>query len=297
MNSTIQVFLDYIRVEKGLANNTLLAYGRDLAKFAVFVAGRGRALSQVERDDVVDFLAELYRLGHSQPTVTRHLITLRNFFQFATTEGLVAANPTEGVELPQMRRNLPRFLSREEVESLLAQPNVSTPLGARDAAMIELLYSAGLRASELLGLRLGDVQPEMGWVRCIGKGDRERLIPATKPALAAVERYLCEARPKLLNGSASPFLFVNRFGGHMSRVGLWKILAGYGRRAGIKLSPHRLRHSFAKSLLDGGADLRSIQMMLGHADISTTQLYTWVSVARLKEVFGRCHPRAKEVEK
>ncbi len=292
MESAIRAFLSYVRVEKGLSENTILAYGRDLAKFAAFAAPR--ALKEIQRDEIVDFLAGLYRRGLDSRSVARHLVTLRNFFRFAVAEGLLREDPTLNLESPKTRRRLPSFLSLEEVERLMAQPDAGTLLGLRDKAMLELLYGTGLRASELLGLRTADLQLEVGCLRCIGKGDKDRLVPVGKTALAAVEQYLREARPRLLKGRSSPVLFVNRFGGKMSRVGFWKILSDYGRRARIrvKLSPHKLRHSFATHLLERGADLRSVQLMLGHADISTTQIYTHVVQERLKQVYKAHHPRA-----
>jgi integrase/recombinase XerD len=294
LEAAVHSFLSYIRVEKGLAQNTLAAYGRDLGKFAAFAAARKRALKQVSRDDVVDFLGHLYRHKLDSRSVARHLVTLRNFFRFALAENLVQEDPTLNLESPKGWKKLPAFFSIEEVDRLLAQPDPSTPLGLRDKAMLEMLYSTGLRVSELSTLRVGDVQMEMGFVRCTGKGDKERLVPLGKQALGAVRTYLRQARPKLLRGGPAPFLFLNRFGGRISRVSLWKILAAYGRRAGLrrKLSPHKLRHSFATHLLERGADLRSVQLMLGHADIATTQIYTHVVQERLKHIYKAHHPRA-----
>ena len=294
MEPTIQAFLNHARVEKGLADNTLAAYRRDLEKFAAFCAKENLRLQTVTRDDVVDFLGSLYRAKLDSRSVARHQVTLRNFFKYALTEKLVKEDPTLNLDSPKGWKRLPTFLSLDEVEKLLAQPDIATPLGLRDKAMLELLYSTGLRVSELTAVRTGDVQMEMGYVRCIGKGDKERVVPVGKQALAILRQYLREARPALLRRGASPYLFVNRLGGRMSRVGFWKLLAAYGRRAGLrrKLSPHKLRHSFATHLLERGADLRSVQMMLGHADISTTQIYTHVVQERLKSIYKAHHPRA-----
>ena len=298
MESVIRAFLNYLRVEKGLAQNTVSAYTLDLAKFASLAEKRGLGLSELGRDDVVDFLASLYRRKLDSRTVARHLVTLRNFFRFALTEGMVATDPTLHMESPKVRKSLPGFLRPEEVNRLLEQPDLRTPLGVRDKAMLELLYSTGLRVSELVNLRVGDLEMRMGCLRCIGKGNKERLVPVGRKALAAVEQYLSEARPQLLRrrrqGPAVPFLLVNRLGGKLSRVGVWKILVGYGRRAGLRarLTPHKLRHSFATHLLERGADLRSVQLMLGHADISTTQIYTHVLEERLKHIYKAHHPRA-----
>lgn len=298
MESTIRTFLNYLKVEKGLAPNTVIAYGRDLAKFAAFAEKRGRALRAIQRDDIVDFLAGLYRQKLDSRSVARHQVTLRNFFRFALTEELIEIDPTLNLESPKVRRSLPGFLRLEEVDKLLEQPDLSTPLGIRDRAILEVLYSTGLRVTELVNLRVGDLEMRMGCVRCIGKGDKERLVPIGRKALAAVEQYLTESRPVLLRARrqepAMPYLFVNRLGNKLSRVGVWKILVGYGRRAGLRtrLTPHKLRHSFATHLLEGGADLRSVQLMLGHADISTTQIYTHVVEERLKHIYKAHHPRA-----
>jgi len=228
-------------------------------------------------------------------TVARHLVTLRNFFRFAQIQDLIPEDPSVNLESPKVRRSLPGYLRLEEVERVLSQPDVKTPLGLRDRAMLEVLYSTGLRVSELTGLRVTDLDAKVGCVRCIGKGDKERIVPVGKKALAIVEKYLRDARPKLLGKVAgNPTLFVNRRGAQLSRVGVWKILSAYGRQAGMRmaLTPHMLRHSFATHLLERGADLRSVQLMLGHADISTTQIYTHVVEERLKQIYKAHHPRA-----
>lgn len=294
MDSQSHAFLSYCRVEKGLAENTIAAYGRDLKKLLEYAEKRGRSLQQFRRDDVVDFLTTLYRRKLDSRSVARHLVTMRNFFRFALVEGLIKEDPTLNIESPKFRMSLPSYLSVEEVDRLLAQPDAKTARGLRDKAMLELLYSTGLRVSELTGLRVGDLNMEMGCLRCVGKGDKERLVPVGRTALAVVQEYLSLARPKLLHGKASPFLFLNQQGGKLGRIGVWRNLAAYGRRAGlrIKLSPHKLRHSFATHLLERGADLRSVQMMLGHADIATTQIYTHVAQERLKQVYKQHHPRA-----
>ena len=293
--ATISSFLTHVRVEKGLSSNTVAAYRRDLAKFNEFAQKRKLSLEAVTRDDLVDFLAGLYRQKLESKTVARHLVTLRNFFRFAQIQELIAKDPSVNLESPKIRRSLPGYLRLEEVERLLVQPDAKTPLGLRDRAMLEVLYSAGLRVSELVGLRVTDLDTKVGCVRCIGKGDKERIVPVGKKALGMVEKYLRDARPKLLGKAAgSPTLFVNRRGGALSRVGVWKILSSYGRRAGLRvaLTPHMLRHSFATHLLERGADLRSVQLMLGHADISTTQIYTHVVEERLKQIYKAHHPRA-----
>jgi integrase/recombinase XerD len=294
VEATVHAYLSYLRVEKGLAQNTLAAYGRDMKKFAAFCGQRRQKLAQVRRDDVVDFLGTLYRSKLDSRSVARHLVTVRSFYRYAQTEKLVKEDPTLNLESPKGWKRLPSFLSIEEVDRLLAQPDGGTAKGLRDKAMLELLYSTGLRVSELVGVRTADLQLDMGYVRCIGKGDKERVVPVGKQALATLRGYLREARPQLLRRGPSPYLFVNRFGSRMSRIGFWKNLAAYGRRAGLRrrLSPHKLRHSFATHLLERGADLRSVQMMLGHADIATTQIYTHVVRERLKSIYKAHHPRA-----
>ncbi len=295
ITATISSFLTHVRVEKGLSSNTVSAYRRDLVKFAEFARKRKLSLEGVSRDDLVDFLAALYRQNLDSKSVARHLVTLRNFFRFAQIQEHIAEDPSVNLESPKIRRSLPGYLRLEEVERLLNQPDVKTPLGLRDRAMLEVLYSTGLRVSELIGLRVSDLDTRVGNVRCIGKGDKERIVPVGKKALTIVEKYLRDARPRLLGKApGSPALFVNRRGAPLSRVGVWKILSAYGRRAGMRvaLTPHMLRHSFATHLLERGADLRSVQLMLGHADISTTQIYTHVVEERLKQIYKAHHPRA-----
>jgi len=293
--AAISSFLTHAKVEKGLSPNTVSAYRRDLMKFCEFAQKRKRTLEAASRDDLVDFLAGLYRQHLESKSVARHLVSLRNFFRFAQIQELISADPTINLESPKIRRSLPGYLRLEEVEKLLAQPDAKTPLGSRDRAMLEVLYSTGLRVSELVGLRVSDLDTKVGCVRCIGKGDKERIVPIGKKALGMVERYLGDARPKMLGKFAgSPTLFVNRRGKPLSRVGVWKILSAYGRRAGLRvaLTPHMLRHRFATHLMERGADLRSVQLMLGHADISTTQIYTHVVEERLKQIYKAHHPRA-----
>jgi integrase/recombinase XerD len=295
--AAISSFLTHVQVEKGLAVNTLSAYRRDLAKFEDFAKKRKLALAAVKRDDLVDFLASLYRQKLESKTVARHLVTLRNFFRHAQVEELITEDPTEHLESPKIRRSLPGYLRLEEVEKLLELPDQTTPLGLRDRAMLEVLYSTGLRVSELTSLRVMDLDTKVGCVRCIGKGDKERIVPVGRKALAIVEKYLRHGRIALIGttrGTAGAFLFVNRRGGRISRVGVWKIFSSYGRKAGLRvpLTPHMLRHSFATHLLERGADLRSVQLMLGHSDISTTQIYTHVVEERLKQIYKAHHPRA-----
>ncbi len=297
ISAVISSYLMHVRVEKGLSVNTISAYKRDLQKFDEFARKRKLVLETVGRDDLVDFLAGLYRLKLESRTVARQLVTLRNFFRFAQIQDLIPEDPSINLESPKIRRHLPGYLRLEEVEKLLEQPDSGTPMGLRDRAMLEVLYSTGLRVSELIGLRVSDLDSKVGCVRCIGKGDKERIVPVGKKALSMVDKYLREGRPFLLRNAkitTGPALFVNRRGVALSRVGVWKILSAYGRRAGLRiaLTPHMLRHSFATHLLERGADLRSVQLMLGHADISTTQIYTHVVEERLKQIYKAHHPRA-----
>jgi integrase/recombinase XerD len=293
MEAQIRTFLNALRVEKGLSANTIQAYRRDASKFAEFAAKRGQALKDVQRSDIVDFLASLYKRGLDSRSVARHLVTIRNFFRFALIEGYIVDDPAATVESPKFRQSLPEFLSLEEVNLVLRQPDRGSVVGLRDQAMIELLYSCGLRVSELCTLRVSDVQMEEGCLRCIGKGNKERLVPVGREALKVVREYLRRSRPELLREASSPFLFLNQRGRRLDRIAFWKILGDYGRKAGLRkvLTPHMLRHSFATHLLDRGADLRSVQMMLGHSDISTTQIYTHVVEERLKQVYKSHHPR------
>jgi len=294
LEAHVRTFLNAVRVEKGLAENTIKAYRRDLQKFALFARQRKLSTEHVERTDIVDFLGTLYRKGLDSRSVARHLVTLRNFFRFALLEGYVEQDPSATIESPKFRRSLPDFLNVEEVDRLLCQPDMSSVTGLRDRAMIELMYSCGLRVSELCGLCVSDLQQEEGCLRCVGKGHKERLVPVGREALKVVERYLNDSRPKLLGDRTSPYLFLGQTGNMVDRVAYWQRLRDYGRRAGIRksLTPHMLRHSFATHLLDRGADLRSVQIMLGHSDISTTQIYTHVVEERLKQVYKAHHPRA-----
>ncbi len=283
-----QSFLDYCRIEKGLSVNTIEAYGRDLAKLASFC---GPVLP--DGDGLRRYVDSLYRAGLGSRSIARHLTTLRNFYAFLLREGKVANDPTASVSLPRQWRNLPKFLNVTEVDQLLEATGAERPTRLRDRAMLELLYASGLRVSELCQLQSSDLNHELGVVRVVGKGNRQRLVPVGRPALAAVSTYLEEGRPRLLRGRSSRYLFVTARGGPMTRQGFWKLVAGYGKKAGLfRLSPHAVRHSFATHLLERGADLRSVQAMLGHADISTTQIYTHVVRSRLRKTFDEHHPRA-----
>jgi integrase/recombinase XerD len=290
----LNAFLDYARVEKGLASNSIASYRRDLLKFTAFLRHQSVGLESATRDDIRNFLAELGRKGLTARSRARHLVSVRNFFRFLLKDGRVRSDAAAEIDLPQVGQSLPRHLAEAEVDALLAQPDSSTAIGLRDKAMLELLYATGLRVSELVNLRWEDFDLNLGILRCVGKGSKERLIPVGKSALKAVEAHVRSGRPALLKECAMSFLFLNHRGGRLSRVGFWKILAQYGRDAGITtpLTPHLVRHSFATHLLERGADLRSIQLMLGHSDISTTQIYTHVMKERLRQVYRTHHPRA-----
>lgn len=294
MEANVRAFVNSLRVEKGLSENTIHAYRRDMLKFMAFVTERGLKTADIERSHVVEFLASLYHKGLDSRSVARHLVTIRHFFRFALMEEWIAEDPAATVQSPKFRQSLPEFLSLAEVDRLLEQPDTSTVVGLRDRAMIELMYSCGLRVSELCGLRIGDLRMEDGCLRCIGKGDKERLVPVGKRALAIVAKYLRDSRPKLVREGSTPHLFLNQKGAMVNRIAYWKMLGIYGRKAALRkaVTPHMLRHSFATHLLDRGADLRSVQMMLGHADIATTQIYTHVVAERLKQVYKAHHPRA-----
>ncbi len=294
LEADVRTFLSYLRVEKGLSDNTIQSYRRDMLKFVGFLEKQNLDTAKIQRQDVVNFLAMLYKRRLDSRSVARHLVTIRHFFRFALLEGFVKEDPAATIESPKFRQSLPYFLSVEEVERLLKQPDISSPIGLRDKAIIELMYSTGIRVSELAGIRVGDLQLDAGCLRCIGKGNKERLVPVGKKALAVVEAYLKKSRPELLRDNASAHLFLNQRGRAMDRITIWKMMGRYGRKAALRkpLKPHTLRHSFATHLLDRGADLRSVQMMLGHSDISTTQIYTHVVEERLKQVYKAHHPRA-----
>ncbi len=292
--SLVASFLNYIRVEKRLSANTAAAYERDLRRYATFLQKNGTALETASRADVQRYMSALYAAGLDGRSIARHLVTLRGFYKQLSADGLVKADPTLNLESPRIWKNLPRFLTGEEVEKLLASPDATTPEGMRDRAMLEFLYATGLRVSELVALRTGDLRPDLGYVQVTGKGNKQRLVPVGRLALAAVSDYQRCARPRLLGRRVSSYLFVSRRGTRLTRQAFWKNISALGRRAGITqpIKPHLLRHSFATHLLAGGADLRSVQQMLGHADIATTQIYTHVVPERLKQIHKQHHPRA-----
>ncbi|KJE28566.1 site-specific tyrosine recombinase XerD [Geobacillus thermoleovorans] len=298
MEYELKDFLHYLTVERNLAHNTIVSYERDLKKYVRYLrqVEQLQAWGEVERLHILHFLKFLSEQGQSARTVARHLASIRSFHQFLLREKIAAQDPTVHIETPQFERTLPKVLSVEEVEALLAAPQVSTPFGLRDKAMLELLYATGMRVSELVQLNLSDVHLTMGFVRCYGKGRKERIVPIGRMAIEALTRYLEHGRPQLVNPRrrAAEALFLNHYGQRLTRQGFWKILKRLAKEAGIEkeLTPHTLRHSFATHLLENGADLRAVQELLGHADISTTQIYTHVTKTRLKDVYKQYHPRA-----
>ena len=289
----IERFLDALWMERGLSANTLAAYRRDLEGFARWLAGEKGALLQVDRPQVQAFLAWRHAAGSQARSIARQLSCLRRFYQYALREGQVLQDPTERIEAPKVGRALPEALSEADVEALLAAPAVGEALGLRDRAMLELLYATGLRVSELVQLKLLEVNTRQGVLRTQGKGGKVRLVPLGEEALDWLARYLGEARPELLRGRVCDAVFVTRRGGPLTRQAFWYLIKRHARQAGIDkhLSPHTLRHSFATHLLNHGADLRVVQMLLGHSDLSTTQIYTHVANERLKELHAEHHPR------
>lgn len=291
----IDRFFDYLTIEKGLSRNTLDSYSRDIRRFLDFLEkSKTRGLERVAKLDILSFIVGLRKEGLSERSVVRLQVTLRHLYRFLVAEGILNENPLEALESPRVTKKLPYVLSEGETERLLNQPDPSTLLGLRDKAMLEFLYATGLRVSEMMSLRLDQVNLEVGSVRVFGKGGRERIVPFGEEAQTSLRTYLNEGRRRILNGRVSPHVFVNSRGEKMTRQAFWKIIKKYGLIAGIrgKLTPHTLRHCFASHLLDRGADLRSVQTLLGHVDISTTQIYTHVSRERLKSLHQKHHPRA-----
>lgn len=295
MHKTMENFIHYLAVERGLSPNTLDSYQQDLQQFYKYLQGvKVDSWQEVSQGDILGYVYSLQKKGRASTTISRHLAALKSFYHFLFSEGEVAKNPTKTLELPRLHRKLPQVLSVSEVDLLLSQPKLDNPAGIRDKAMLELLYATGLRVSEMVSLKLEDINLAGGYLRCFGKGSKERIVPLGKVARYCLEEYLVKARGKLTQGRSEQSLFVNYHGKTMTRQGFWKIVKQYAKRARIEkpITPHILRHSFATHLLENGADLRSVQEMLGHADIATTQIYTHLTKSRLKQVYDSTHPRA-----
>ena len=296
--TSIDAFLDHLRVERRLSAHTLESYARDLTALAGYAAALEVTPEGLDRPTLERFVRSQIARGLAPRSVARAVAAIRGYYRYLVLDRHLAASPAAELQPPRAWPALPKFLSLEQVDALIAQPDVTATLGLRDRAMIELLYATGMRVSELVGVRTADLHLREHYLTCVGKGEKERIVPIGETATSWVERYQREGRPALVpkgrQGRGSPRLFLNARGGTLSRVGCWKVLKAHGARAGLPkaLSPHMLRHSFATHLLERGADLRAIQMMLGHADLSTTQIYTHVLQARLRAVYERFHPRA-----
>jgi integrase/recombinase XerD len=294
MEQLLDQFLHYLIVEKGLSRNTIEAYSHGLNRFLCQLREKGvQEIRDVGKLHLRAYLLALRRKNLNTKSIVRNLVAIRTFFRFLVQEGVLESNPVEEIESPKMARTLPEILTLKEIEQILEQPDLQTPLGTRDRAMLEILYATGMRVSELTQLPIQQVNLEGGYVLLYGKGSKERIVPIGSEAMKWITVYLKTARGVLSKGKESPSLFINRLGKGMSRQNFWKNLKDYARRAGLRkrITPHLLRHSFASHLLERGADLRSVQMMLGHADISTTQIYTHVTGERLKKVHKQYHPR------
>jgi integrase/recombinase XerD len=290
----LREYQTFLRVEKRLSENSVSAYMRDLGKLDAFAEAKKISLPDLDRNHILDWSQSLRQSGLSSRSVTRTLIAARGLYRYLAGDKVIATDPTEHMESLHPLKPLPRFLTKEEVERLLRAPNLKIPRGCRDRAMIEVMYASGLRVSELVSLNISQLNLELGVLSCMGKGSKERIVPVGDEAVQRVLAYMRTARPLLQNRRQSNFLFLTRLGSKMSRVMFWKIVKAYGKKSGIEkpLTPHMLRHSFATHLLENGADLRSVQVMLGHADISTTQIYTHITQERLRQIYKKFHPRA-----
>lgn len=295
MEGYVNEFINYLAVERGLAQNTLESYGRDLRQFQLFLQNSQKDIvKDSSRTTILSYLDNLQTRGRAVSTISRNLAAIKSFYQYLVRERYVEKDPAVNLESPKLEKKLPKILTIAEVEELLRQPNSSLPAGLRDKSMLELLYATGIRVSELISLNISDVNLDMGYIKCYGKGAKERIVPLGSIAAKCVQEYMNKGRQKLVRTYEEPALFVNHHGNRLTRQGFWKIIKKYAQEANIAkdITPHTLRHSFATHLLENGADLRSVQEMLGHADISTTQIYTHVTKNRLKEVYDKTHPRA-----
>jgi len=295
MDQLLDSFLSYLTIEKGLSKNTLESYGRDVRKFLIYLDNNEiKTVGDIKYGDILDFLSNFKKQGFSDTTTVRTIVSIKQFFKYLLIEKIITEDPSAQIRTPKMKKSIPGVISLEEVEKILATPNDSTPEGIRDSAMLEVLYATGIRVSELIGLKLNEVNFEMGFVIVYGKGSKERIVPMGEKAQEKLKTYMELSRPLILKSRESKALFVTRRGRGMTRQGFWKLIKTYALKSDIskKISPHTLRHSFATHLLERGADLRTIQIMLGHSDISTTQIYTHVESERLKEIHKKYHPRS-----
>ncbi len=295
MEKFLQDFVYYLSVEKGLAANTLDSYGRDLNKYLHYLKQNGITdFAETGREEISRFLGVQRDMGLAPASVTRSLAAVRSFYQFLMKEQIIEVNPARELETPRSEKQLPHVLSCDDVELLLEQPECGKVGGQRDRAMMEMLYATGIRVSELVSLDINNVNIKMGFLRCIGKGSKERMIPLGSVAIKSLQDYLKNSRGKIIKNKEEKALFLNQQGKRLTRQGFWKILKKYSLKAGINgdITPHTLRHSFATHLLENGADLRSVQEMLGHADISTTQIYTHLTRQKIKDIYNQTHPRA-----
>jgi integrase/recombinase XerD len=294
MKEFISTFLDYLPLERGLSNNTLISYRKDLNCYTNFLKNRHiESLSKVAKDDITNFMFFQKAQGFSANSIARRLVAIRMFHRFLVRERILKIDPTNLIDSPKLWKKIPETLSLAEVDALLSQPDVKDKQGIRDKAILETLYATGMRVSEAAALLVNNLYLDIGFLRCMGKGNKERVIPLGKKAVVSLKRYLEVSRPWLLKNRESESLFLNRFGKKISRQSLWRIVRRYARQSRIKkpIKPHILRHSFATHMLERGADLRSVQEMLGHTDISTTQIYTHINKDRLKSIHKKYHPR------
>jgi len=294
MQELLEKYLNYLLIERGVAQNTLEAYGRDLRRFVLIVQEKGLTdLRQVMPEVVIEYLVRIKDEGLSANSMNRSLAALRGFYKYLVQEKLIEQTPLANIDLAKVWMRLPDTISREEMNLILAQPGVQTAAALRDSAMLELLYATGIRVSELIGLTMNSINWQVGFLVVMGKGSKERIVPIGKTAYDCTKLYVEQARPQLMQDKSTDILFLNRFGGKFTRQGFWKTVVRYAKKSGLqkKVHPHTFRHSFASHLLEGGADLRTVQVMLGHADISTTQIYTHITRDRLKEVHQKYHPR------
>ena len=295
MEGYVEQFIHYLAVERGLAKNTLESYGRDLKQFQGYIKKNSdKKIEESTNTLITEYLGVLKEQGKAVSTISRNIAAIKSFYQYLVKKEYLKQDPSERLETPKIEKKLPKILSIGEVESLLKQPNVKNAGGIRDKAMLELLYATGIRVSEIIGLNISDINLEMGYIRCYGKGTKERIVPLGSIAIKSVREYIQKGRLNIVRSSEEAALFINHHGKRLTRQGFWKIIKKYAAQAQItkEITPHTLRHSFATHLLENGADLRSVQEMLGHADISTTQIYTHINKNPLKEVYDRAHPRA-----